>query len=60
MSADGLRGWRIDFDKKKGFHVNWWDRSAGPNRSNWLYGANTVKGGTQDTFWSTLEHFPRK
>jgi hypothetical protein len=28
MSPDGLRGWRLDWDKNKGFHVNWWIRPA--------------------------------
>ncbi len=59
MSPDGLRGWRLDFDPKKGFHVNWWDRSAGPKRADWLYGANKIEGGTLDQFWQTLQHFPK-
>jgi RHS repeat-associated protein len=62
MSPDGLRGWRIDFDKnspKKGFHVNWWDRTAGPKRNNWFYGSNKIDGGTEDQYWQTLQHFPR-
>ena len=59
MSPDGLRGWRVDFDSNKGFHVNWWDRSASPKRAEWLYGANKIEGGTIDQFWQTLEHFPK-
>jgi hypothetical protein len=59
MSPDGLRGWRIDFDSSKGFHVNWWDRTAGPKRAAWLYGANSIEGGTLDQFWQTLQHFPK-
>jgi filamentous hemagglutinin len=60
MSPDGLRGWRIDFDPDKGFHVNWWDRSAGMSRSDWLYGANKIEGGTLDQFQQTIQHFPKK
>ena len=54
-----VRGWRLDFDPNKGFHVNWWDRSAGPKRVDWLYGANKIEGGTLDQFWQTLQHFPK-
>ena len=57
MSPDGLRGWRIDFDKK-GFHVNWWDRTGGAKRADWTYGANIIEGGTWDDFTSLLQHFP--
>ena len=60
MSPDGLRGWRIDFDPNKGFHVNWWDRSAGMSRSDWIYGANKIEGGTLDQFHQTLQHFPKR
>lgn len=41
MSPDGTKGWRIDFDPnnpQKGFHINWWDRSGGTKRADWLYG----------------------
>lgn len=58
-SPDGLRGWRLDFDTDKGFHVNWWDHTAGPKRADWLYGANKIEGGTLDHFQETLQHFPK-
>lgn len=58
MSADGLRGWRIDFDATKGMHINWWDRTAGAARSVWRYGANIVEGATVDDFYALLQHFP--
>ncbi len=58
MSPDGLRGWRLDFDDAKGFHVNWWDRSRGAKRSDWVYGANQIEGGTLDQFRQVLQHFP--
>lgn len=60
MSPDGLRGWRIDFDSSKGFHVNWWDRTGGPKRAEWFYGANSIEGGTLDDFLQLLQHFPEK
>ena len=60
MSPDALRGWRIDFDPKKGFHVNWWNRTGGIKRGDWVYGANIIQGGTLDDFYSLLEHFPRR
>ncbi|MET2996842.1 hypothetical protein ABXT01_13040, partial [Flavobacterium columnare] len=25
MSKDGKKGWRVDFDPKKGGHINWWN-----------------------------------
>ncbi len=36
QTADGLRGWRLDFDTRtdKGFHINWWDRSRDPAGNN--------------------------
>jgi len=55
-SRDGLRGWRIDFDSTKGFHVNWWDKTSGAARSGWLYGANVVEGATQKDFLNLLQH----
>jgi RHS repeat-associated protein len=58
MTPDGQRGWRIDFDPEKGFHVNWWDHTGGPKREKWLYGANIVDGGTLDDFYALLQHFP--
>jgi RHS repeat-associated protein len=55
-SADGLRGWRIDFDPAKGYHVNWWDKTGGAARSAWVYGANIIKGGTEGDFLNFLQH----
>ena len=52
-SADGLRGWRIDFDLTKGYHVNWWDKTGGARRSTWTYGANIIQGGTEGDFLSS-------
>lgn len=61
MSPDGSKGWRLDFDEKKGFHLNWWDRSAGGKRSNWYYGSNEVSGKSYDDFKNLLDHgFPKK
>ena len=59
MSPDSLRGWRLDYDDAKGFHVNWWDRSAGPKRSMWKYGAIKVEDGTLDDMYSLMQHFPK-
>jgi hypothetical protein len=55
-SRDGLRGWRIDFDKGKGYHVNWWDKTGGNARSTWWYGANQIEGGTYGDFLFFLQH----
>jgi RHS repeat-associated protein len=59
QSPDGLQGWRLDWDPGKGFHVNWWDRIAGPKRATWYYGANIVEGGTWDAYQELLSHFPK-
>ncbi len=59
MSPDGTRGWRIDFDPNdpsKGFHVNWWDRSGGNKRADWIYGYSHVTGGTEAQFLDLLRH----
>ena len=58
QSPDALRGWRIDFDPSKGFHVNWWDRTGGVKRATWRYGANIIEGGTLDDFWQFMQHLP--
>jgi HEAT repeat protein len=55
QSADGLRGFRYDWDEQKGFHVNWWDRTGGKKRDSWRYGANVITGGTYDDFLYFLE-----
>ena len=59
QSPDGLQGWRLDWDPGKGFHVNWWDRTVGPKRATWYYGANVVEGGTWDAYQDLLSHFPK-
>jgi RHS repeat-associated protein len=59
QSPNGERGWRIDWDGKgKDVHVNWWDRSAGKARSDWLYGSIHVEGASWDTYQDILSHFP--
>jgi hypothetical protein len=56
QSRDGLRGWRLDWDSTKGFHVNWWDKTANPkSRVDWLYGAIKIKGSWHD-FIELLKH----
>jgi RHS repeat-associated protein len=59
QSPDGAQGWRLDWEPGKGFHVNWWDRTGGPKRASWYYGANIVNGGTWDDYQSLLSHFPK-
>lgn len=56
-SADGNRGWRIDFDPTKGYHVNWWNKIDPAHRNTWIYGANIVKGGTYEDYINLLAHF---
>jgi hypothetical protein len=55
-SANGLRGWRIDFDPTKGYSVNWWDKTGGAARSTWRYDANIINGGTKGDFLNFLQH----
>ncbi len=55
-SADGVRGWRIDFDATRGYHVNWWDMTGGAKRSSWTYGANIINGGMEGDFLNFLQH----
>jgi RHS repeat-associated protein len=56
-SSDGLRGWRIDFDAAKGYHVNWWNKTPDfTQRSAWYYGANIIRGGTLSDFLQFLQH----
>lgn len=57
-SADGLRGWRADYDKEKGFHVDWWDRTAGPKRSDWRHGVRRIMNGSEADYLRLLQHFP--
>jgi hypothetical protein len=56
QSPDGLRGWRMDWDNKKGYHVNWWDRTGGAKRDDWIYGAITIVDGTWDDYIELLKH----
>ncbi len=56
QSRDGLRGWRMDWDSQKGYHVNWWDRTGGAKRKDWLYGAIKINGGTWDDYIGLLQH----
>jgi len=56
QSTDGLRGWRMDWDPQKGYHVNWWDRTSGAKRKDWLYGSITIDGGTWDDYIELLKH----
>ena len=58
MSPNGKRGWRIDWDAEKGFHVNWWDCTGGARRVDWVYGSNAIVDGTNNDFLAILEHFP--
>ena len=55
---DGLRAWRVDFDPSKGYHANWWDKTGRAKRAMWEYGANIIKGGTQDAYWQFMQHVP--
>jgi len=44
-SADGKKGWRIDFDPKKGTHLNWYDWSSGKAGQGGRWGAERFTGG---------------
>ena len=59
MSPDGSKGWRIDYDPDKGFHVNWWDHNGSRKRKDWLIGANIIKDGSNDDFYQLIQHFPK-
>jgi len=63
QSPDGLRGWRVDFDPNnpdKGFHFNWWVRTAGKRSAGgWQTGANVVTGGTYQQYLDLICHFPQ-
>lgn len=56
QSPDGIRGWRMDWDPDKGYHVNWWDHSGGAKRKEWLYGAIRIVDGTWDDYIELLKH----
>lgn len=55
MSPDGKRGWRVDWDDKKGVHINWWDHTGGRKRRDWWYGANQVPSSSYDDYMAVLE-----
>ncbi|MBB4929672.1 Flp pilus assembly pilin Flp [Lipingzhangella halophila] len=58
QTADGKRGWRLDFDPNnpdKGYHINWWDRTDGKKRKDWEYGSIHVQDGDEDAFIRALE-----
>ena len=50
-SADGKKGWRVDFDSKKGAHINWWNGKekgailfdAGENQVNQIINNEILK-----------------
>ncbi len=46
----------MDWDPKKGYHVNWWDRTGGTKRKDWLYGAIKITDGTWDDYIELLKH----
>ena len=51
------RGYRVDWDDKKGLHVNWWDHSTSrKRRGGWRYEAAIVEGGTIDQYYEFLKH----
>jgi hypothetical protein len=56
QSKDGLRGWRMDWDPEKGYNVNRWDKTAGAKRTDWLYGAIKIDGGTWQDYIELLKH----
>lgn len=56
QSKDGLRGWRMDWDPDKGYHVNWWDKTGGAKRKDWIYGAEKIEGGTWHDYIELLKH----
>jgi hypothetical protein len=58
QSRDGLRGWRLDFKRGEGVHVNWWDKTQGTTRAEWVYGMNKVPAMTYDAYLALLQHFP--
>lgn len=57
QTPDGLRDWRLDWGPDKGFHVNWWDRTANPkNRAQWFYGAVKVPGKSWQDYIELIQH----
>ena len=56
QSPNGKRGWRMDWDPDKGYHVNWWDQTGGAKRKDWIYGAIKITDGTWDDYIDLLKH----
>ncbi|MFN6108064.1 MAG: polymorphic toxin-type HINT domain-containing protein, partial [Planctomycetaceae bacterium] len=56
QSKDGLRGWRMDWDPNKGYHINWWDKTGGAKRKDWLNGAIKIDGGAWHDYIELLKH----
>ncbi|OWK41006.1 putative hemagglutinin-related protein [Fimbriiglobus ruber] len=60
QSPDGLRGWRLDWDPNnptKGFHINWWDKSANlGDRKQWLQGYIRIENGNYNQYLDLMEH----
>jgi len=57
-SADGKRGFRIDFDPndpEKGLHYNWWDWSNGKKGSGGRWGAEVFENGIQEDFQRLID-----
>lgn len=48
------------FYSDKQLHVNWWDRTGGPKRSDWVYGASKVEGKGLNDLLDILQHFPKR
>jgi hypothetical protein len=46
----------MDWDPEKGYHVNWWDKTGGAKRTDWLYGAIKIDGGTWQDYIELLKH----
>lgn len=47
QSADGRRGWRLDFDPEKGPHFNWYDWSKGKRGAGGRWAAEMFPGNEQ-------------
>lgn len=47
QSADGKRGWRLEWDPKKGAHFNWYDWTEGGKGTGGRWGAERF-GATRD------------
>lgn len=48
QSADGQRGFRVDYDPDKGVHFNWYDWSGGDRGSGGRWGAEIFPGTAAD------------